>query len=131
MVKIRNSTLAFASREGETLAHMLLSRSGFRVLGSVCLLTQRCSLRLRTIGKHFFEQRGAECENVLVRLCALLRAGSLSFADFPEQLLPFLVLFFVPFDRHSRLRVEPFEFRLVHCAVETVLAQKFLPFRTQ
>src|SRR5256885_5616415 len=46
--------------------------------------------------------------------------------DFLEQLLPFLVFFFIFLHGHARLGVEALEVGLVHRAIETVLAEKLL-----
>jgi|SRR5689334_23348477 hypothetical protein len=64
------------------------------------------------------------------RLCAFREKSNLFFPDFTQQLLPFFVFFLISIDSHPRLGIEPFEFRLVHGAVQAVLTEKLLPFRT-
>src|SRR6266576_2025733 len=46
--------------------------------------------------------------------------------DFLEQLLPFLVFFFIFLHGHARLGVEALEVGLVHRAIEAIFAEKLL-----
>jgi len=56
---------------------------------------------------------------------------ALFLADLPKQLLPFGALFFVLLNRHPCLGVPALKVRPVHRAIQTKLAEKFLPIGTE